>query len=144
MSKLVTIRTFDTYLPAQILKGRLESEGIPCHLKDEQSVTMYWFWSGALGGVKVQVLETDRDSAEALIRSTELQHEAEQATPGFWDDDDIDQLDPGNRICIHCGSRNTRRHDYKKRRAFLSILLLGFPLMFRSDRWHCFHCGEDF
>lgn len=144
MHNLVTIQTFDTYLPAQILKGRLESEGIPCHLKDEQSVTMYWFWSNALGGVKVQVFEADKERAEEVIRNTVLLNEAEQTRPGFWDEDDIEQLDPGNRICIHCGSKNTRRHGYRKRSAFLSILLLGFPLMFRSDKWHCFHCGEDF
>lgn len=144
MADLVTIKSFDTYIPAQILKSRLEAEGVKCFLKDEQSVTMYWFFSNALGGVKLQVFEHDKNFAEKLIESIENDVQDESNTPGFLDDENLDQLDPNNRLCIHCGSKNTRKYDYSKRSAALSILLLGFPLLFRSDKWHCFHCGEDF
>lgn len=143
MSELITIKSFETYIPARILQSRLEAEGIPCSLKDEQTVTMYWFWSNAVGGVKLQVFEKDKERAEQVIRELEDAAQEESATPGFWDDEALEQLDPANRICIHCGSKNTRKNDYQKKAAAWSILLLGFPLLFRSEKWHCFHCGED-
>lgn len=144
MPDLVTIKTFDTYISAQILKARLEAEGIKCFLKDEQSVTMYWFWSNALGGVKLQVFDYDKQYAEKIITTIEQEALLHSETPGFWDEEDVEQLHPDNKICIHCGSRNTRQNEYSKRSAAISILLLGFPLLFKSHKWHCFHCGEDF
>ncbi len=74
----------------------------------------------------------------------EEEAQTESGTPGFRDNEALDQLDPANRICIHCGSKNTRKNDYQKRAAAWGMLLLGFPLLFRSEKWHCFHCGEDF
>lgn len=143
MARLVTLRAYDNYVTAHIVKARLESEGIPCYLKDEQTIVMQWVWSNALGGIKLQVAATDKERAEALLQQTEEEAEIEKETPGFWDED-TEQLDVNNRICVHCGSRNTRKVELNKKPAFISWLLLGFPLLFESKKWHCFHCGEAF
>jgi hypothetical protein len=143
MSPLVTLRSFDNYVTAHIVKSRLEAEGIVCTLKDEHTVIMQWTWANAIGGIKLQVLEREQERAEEILRQTEEEALAERETVGFWEED-TEQLDPGNRVCIHCGSRNTRKDDYEKKPAILSWLLLGFPILFRSDKWHCFHCGEKF
>lgn len=144
MAELVTLRTFDNYVTAHIVKARLEAEGIACVLKDENTVVMQWHISNAIGGIKLQVARCDVATAEHILQVTEQETRARQSTVGFWDEEDMDQLDPNNRICIHCGSKNTRKEDYNKKPAFLSWLLLGFPLFFKSDKWHCFHCGADF
>ena len=143
MAALVTLRTFDNYVTAHIVKSRLEAEGITCALKDENSIVMQWTWANALGGIKLQVLAAQQAKAEHLLQTTEEEVLAERETPGFWDED-TEQLDPNNRLCVHCGSKNTRKDDYDKKPAVLSWLLLGFPLLFKSDKWHCFHCGEKF
>ncbi len=141
---LITLRTFDNYVTAHIVKTTLEGEGIRCVLIDENTVTMQWHIANAIGGIKLKVAAKDVAHAHHILETTEKEALAESQTIGFWDDEDIDQLDPNNRICIHCGSQNTRKDDYSKRPAMLSWLLLGFPLFFKSDKWHCFHCGEKF
>jgi molybdenum cofactor biosynthesis enzyme MoaA len=38
--EMVTLKTFDQYFSANILRSRLEAEGIICLLKDENTVTI--------------------------------------------------------------------------------------------------------
>lgn len=145
MEQLQVLQSFDNYVSAHIVKSRLEAEGILCALKDEQTVTMYWFWANALGGIKLMVPAGQLLQARHILDLIEKEATVAAGTPGFdMDDEDEAALDPANKICPHCGSRNTRKQDYNKVPAFLSILLLGFPLMFRSDKWHCFHCSSQF
>lgn len=143
MADLITLRSYDNYITANIVKSKLEAEGVLCVLKDEHTVAMQWVWSHAIGGIKLQVAEQDEEKALHILETTEEEARLESETPGFWDED-TEQLDPNNKICIHCGSKNTRKVDFNKGPTFLSWLLLGFPLLFRSDKWHCFHCGEEF
>lgn len=143
MEAWTTLKEYDNYITAHILKARLEEEGIPCFLKDEHTVVMQWHLSRALGGIKLQVRGEDLDRAKAYVKEWEAEALAEQETPGFWETD-TEQLDPNNRICIHCGSKNTRSIDFDKKPAFISWLLLGFPIGVKSNKWHCFHCGKEF
>lgn len=142
MVPFVTLRTFDNYITAHIVKSRLEADGIICSLRDEHTIIMQWAWANALGGIKLQVQEKQKEEAEYILQQIEEQAEQEQETPGFWED--TEQLNPDNRMCIHCGSKNTRMLEYDKKPAILCWLLLGFPLLFRSNKWHCFHCGHKF
>ena len=70
MDKWVTVLV--TSLPQElwIIRGRLESEGIQCFIKDELTVQSYNFYSNAVGGVKLQVLEKDAEKAVQIL--TEL------------------------------------------------------------------------
>lgn len=140
MAKLVTLRTFENYVTAHIVKSRLEAEGIACVLQNEHTIVMQWPIASANGGIRLEVAECDCATAEHVLEVIEQEALAVQSTIGFWDEEDIDQLDPNNRICIHCGSKNTRKEDYSKRPAMLRWLLQGLT----SDKWHCFHCGADF
>jgi|SRR5690606_40730117 len=141
MNQLKTLRIFDNYVSAHVVKSMLESREIPSFLKDENTVTA---WSNAIGGgIKLMVPEALFEQAEALLEEGEALAEQERATPGFWDED-TSQLDPSNRICIHCGSKNTRRKEDEKDAPFLKWLLGKYSRSLRSDTWHCFHCGEDF
>lgn len=70
MSDLVTVLSV-TYAPElYIIKGRLESEGIMCFVKDELIVQANNLYSNAVGGVKLQVREQDVSNAVKLL--TEL------------------------------------------------------------------------
>lgn len=141
MSSLVTIKIFDNYITAHIYKSRLEAEGIVCFLKDENTVTMHWLWSNAIGGIKLQVLETEKEKAEQLLQEEEEEIKKAQETPGFWEEN-TKHLNPDNKICIHCGSKNTRQMEYEKIPSIWMWLFFGFPLLFKSKKWHCFHCGK--
>ncbi|HLA75528.1 MAG TPA: DUF2007 domain-containing protein [Gammaproteobacteria bacterium] len=51
----VTIATYDNMPLAHIAMGRLQAEGIPCMLADENLVQTDWLYSIAVGGIKLQV-----------------------------------------------------------------------------------------
>ena len=63
MSKnLVTLGSFEFLADVQIIKGRLESEGINVTLKDENTIGVEPFASNAIGGIKLQVHTSDKET----------------------------------------------------------------------------------
>lgn len=65
--KLVTIATFEQSARAHLARGVLEEAGIKAVVTDEAVVTMDWLLGGAVGWVKVQVLEENADRAVAVL-----------------------------------------------------------------------------
>lgn len=61
---MITVATFDFLTDARIAMGRLQAEGIPCVLMDENLVQVDWLYSIAVGGIKLQV--APEDAARAL------------------------------------------------------------------------------
>jgi len=64
---LVTLGSFEFLADVQIIKGRLESEGIVVTLKDENTIGVEPFASNAIGGIKLQVHENDKNRAKAIF-----------------------------------------------------------------------------
>ncbi len=64
---LTTIVASDYPMNLHILKGRLEAEGIPAFIADEEVVTMNWLYSTALGGVRLQVWRQDAERAAEIL-----------------------------------------------------------------------------
>ena len=64
--KLVTVCTA-RQMEAQIIKGRLESEGIPALLSYESAGLVYGLTVDGLGEVKIMVLEHLADAAREIL-----------------------------------------------------------------------------
>lgn len=64
---LVTVATFTTPFEAEIVKGRLEEEGVTAVVRDAEMVTADWTMSQAVGGVKVRVPEAEVERARAIL-----------------------------------------------------------------------------
>jgi hypothetical protein len=64
--QLVTVRTA-RYMEAQIIKGRLESEGIPVLLSYESAGLVYGITIDGLGEVKVMVPERLAEEAKEIL-----------------------------------------------------------------------------
>ena len=64
--RLVTVRTA-SYLEAQIIKGRLESEGIPALLSYESAGLVYGITVDGLGEVKIMVPRDLAEEAKAIL-----------------------------------------------------------------------------
>jgi len=75
----VEVRSYDNYIDAHLMLGRLRAEYINCHLLNENSVTIDPFLSNAIGGIKLMVAEPQLARALELIK---------QAESGFKDIDD--------------------------------------------------------
>ncbi len=63
---LVTVRTA-SYMEAQIIKGRLESEGIPVLLRYESAGLVYGITVDGLGEVKIMVPRNLADEAKEIL-----------------------------------------------------------------------------
>jgi hypothetical protein len=93
--RLVTIATFDTTGQAEAAKMVLEAAGIPVAMADENTVSLFWNLSNAVGGIKLQVREENAERAVTVIEREfgpdgdgpdevdpeQLAAEAEAATP---------------------------------------------------------------
>jgi len=65
--ELTTIATFDNMPSAYIAKGRLETEGIPCWLKDENLGQTNWLYNIAVGWIKLQVEPQNVQRAREIL-----------------------------------------------------------------------------
>src|SRR5215472_14010388 len=63
----VTVGRFRDLSEALLAKGMLESAGIECFLADQDLVRMDWFYSNAIGGMRLQVKEEDTDAATEIL-----------------------------------------------------------------------------
>jgi hypothetical protein len=65
-----TVLTVSYPSEVAIIRGRLESEGIECFVQDELTVQVNPFYSNAVGGVKLQVRESDVPQAFEILKET--------------------------------------------------------------------------
>jgi DNA-directed RNA polymerase subunit RPC12/RpoP len=65
----VTIARFPYSTEAQIVKGRLEADGIKVFLSDNITIDTDPLVSQAIGGVKLKVLAKDEEKARAIFQS---------------------------------------------------------------------------
>lgn len=132
--RLVTIATFSQPAEAYVLKAKLETEGIWSFVADELTVTTYWLYSNAIGGVKLQVREQDVERALDILG---IQQNSVDLVEDEFDEEDEEPK------CPNCNSLNIYYERYANRGLFASWLLLGFPLPFLKRKWRCGDCGYE-
>ncbi len=76
--ELAVIRKFRDLPEALLAKGALDSAGIESHLMDENLVRLDWFYSNAIGGVRLCVRAEDASRAFRILNEPALD-------PGFDD-----------------------------------------------------------
>jgi len=131
--KLITIATFSQPIEAHVLKTKLESEEIECFIADENTVTMNWLYSNAIGGVKLQVKKSDFKRAIAIIQ---------KKNDGKLTETKLDKNN-NDPHCPKCNSTNVYYEKFSRRFAFISWILLGVALPFIKRKWKCNECGHE-
>lgn len=125
----ITIRSFDNYIDANILRGKLQNEGIPCFLRDEYTVTIDPILSNAIGGIKLTVAETDMEKALELLHV-------------------FDQEKKFHLQCPNCNALNVEYiSNPQKSGNWLSAIitfLFGSYAVSIKKVYHCFSCGYEF
>ena len=76
---LVTVATFSSSFDMHVIKGRLETDGVQCYVKDEQTITWDPLLDIAAGGIKLQVAEEDVELAKELLKETSYEHSSSLA-----------------------------------------------------------------
>jgi hypothetical protein len=65
--KLVDVFRASGEMEAHVIKGLLESNGIPCILKSDAATSVHAFTVDGMGEVKVAVLESRAEDAKRII-----------------------------------------------------------------------------
>lgn len=113
--ELVTVRRFFDLSDAAPAKSVLDSAGIPCLLKDENTVRIQWGWANLLGGIRLQVHLEDLKDAENLLSQPIPE------TIEFGEGKSYQQP-----RCPHCQSPD-----------------IGPRLMIVTGKWICNKCGQE-
>jgi hypothetical protein len=69
VEKMVEVYKARTEMEAQIIKGLLESFGIPSCFKSHAAPSVHWFTMDGLGEVRVMVLGSMAEAARELINN---------------------------------------------------------------------------
>lgn len=67
--ELVTVGNYWSSVDAHLARNQLEAAGIRAALSDEHTTTLNWNLSNAIRGIKLQVLASDADRADAILNS---------------------------------------------------------------------------
>jgi DNA-directed RNA polymerase subunit RPC12/RpoP len=123
------IQVFSNYIDANIMRGRLEDEGIYCWLKDENIVTLDPILTNAIGGIKLMVRSEQVDRAFQLLKQFRSEIEAKIK-------------------CPRCGSPNIEYITTPRKASnwfgFLIGLFMTSYALSPDKVYHCFECGFEF
>lgn len=119
-SRYHTLGSFDLVADAEILRIKLESEGIPVYLKDANILQAEPFIATAIGGVKVQVPLEYRQRAEVIydqVRAYALDREGQPI------------------VCPNCRAARSERYYLRN-----SLWYRLFPFLAPAT-YRCLSCG---
>jgi predicted nucleic-acid-binding Zn-ribbon protein len=128
---LVTVATFPEAIEAHIYRNRLENEGIPSFIADENVVTNQPWHSIAYGGVKLRVRFQDQEKALALI------NEIRYGTP---DNEAADDTEINPPSCPVCESKRIKQKSITGTWPLIKSVLFLFPVRTRK-KLVCLNCG---
>jgi hypothetical protein len=142
MDGKVVLTTF-TY-PSELIaaRGRLEYEGINCFVKDELTVQIYNFYSTAIGGITLEVMQSDFEKGRKILIETGflMPENASSKT-----ENEVVLIGKDSPLqCPECESKNISKPEISKLTFAISFLLLGIPLFFMGKTQFCFDCGTKF
>ncbi|AZQ43261.1 putative signal transducing protein [Nonlabens ponticola] len=133
MKKFKTVAIFVYPAEAQVIKAKLESEGIDVFLRNEYTVAAEPFASNAMGGVKMQVYKEDFLRALGLI---------EKGSPDF--SQTITEL----LKCPNCSKRSVReQHDVTTATNTadrLKAVLYSVVPFIDHKNYKCTSCAHEF
>ncbi|APX99117.1 putative signal transducing protein [Lacinutrix venerupis] len=128
-----TIARFQYSTEAQIIKGRLEAEGVQVFLSDNFTIETDPLVSNAIGGIKMKVLSKDAMKAQHILNSIHKYS--------------ID--DNGN--AIHCPNCNSEKidlfstiKDFKSFFGFIFGVLFGTLPITAKHKYKCEICKTEF
>jgi len=115
------IASYPTVDLAFLTAARLQSAGIAAEVRDDMTVSAYWWYGLALGGVRVAVPDDELEDALAILR--------------------MPVVEPGIIRCPHCGSDDVGVRPLSSMGALCVLLCLPLPLPLQTA--DCRACGRS-
>ncbi len=126
----VVVDNFIDVIHADIVRGRLEAEGIPAILGNRHLVTAEWLYSQAMGGVQIMVPREQVDEAREIIAQIDSGEFA-----------DIDEELRQEDSCNDCGTALVRKTSLSWKLALFIGHFVFLPLPFNKNNFHCPQCS---
>jgi hypothetical protein len=131
MRKMVTIRNFRDLPTALLAKGSLDSAGIDCVLVDDNVVRLDWFWSNAIGGIKLEVDAENVEAANEIL---------EQPIPDGFDVEGIGEYRQPH--CPQCQSLDVTFKELNRPVSYITVWL-HVPIPVYRRAWRCLSCNVE-
>jgi len=129
---VVTLWRYRDLPEALVARAKLEADGIECFLANENVIRLNWFWSNAMGGLKLQLLEENAERAMEILA---------QEIPASFSAEEIGE-EYKQPICPNCGSLDVSFEEYNKV-TLVVLWLLSLPVPIRKNRWQCEDCHVE-
>ena len=127
--KLITVNTYTLPHELAIHRSKLESMGIDCFVRDELTVQVNNFYSNALGGIKLQVKESDFDDAREILKE-QFDLKADYSESKVK--------------CPNCGSGNIEGKGLNGKISLVILMITGLPIPIFKSKLKCFDCDGVF
>ncbi len=125
----ISIRSFDSYIEANIVLNMLIASHVNCHLKDEHTITIDPLLSSALGGIKLMVHHAHAEKAMELLEEAQKQYLRTIPCP----------------VCKSFSLKiDSTTKKYACRLSALISMLLNGQSMEITKIYLCDNCGYDF
>ncbi len=125
----IAVHSFNNYIDAHIVLGRMQDEEVDCWLRNEATTTIMPIWTNAIGGIQLMVKKEQLQRANFVLQEIEAEKKH-------------------NRICPKCFSHNVEYiNTMRKPVNWLSAVVtffLGDLALMPEQCYHCFHCGAEF
>ena len=108
---------------AYLASSVLEANGINAEVRDDKIINLNWFYSNAVGGVKLAVPEDEVERAKVIL--------------------DLGTSEPGIVACPNCDSLDTRMRDLNFWQA-LGLALFSIPIPLGKQVFDCSACKRAF
>ena len=127
---LVTVSRFRDLPNADLARALLESSGIPACIQDDNLVRMDWFYSNAIGGIRLQVEATNADAAREILD--------QPAPDAIAFEEGAEFVQPQ---CPRCGSPDTSLLGSNHELSLSRVDLPSVSLAAGAEGWVCHACG---
>jgi hypothetical protein len=131
--ELVTLWRYRDLAEALVARAKLDSDAVWCVLADDNIVRLSWFWSNAMGGVRLQVEDNDAEHAMTLL--------AEEIPAGFTPEETGEEYHQPE--CPNCHSRDVTFEPMYKKVALPLLWGLGLPVWIPKKTWKCEDCEHE-
>ncbi|MDR1699560.1 MAG: DUF2007 domain-containing protein [Prevotellaceae bacterium] len=145
--KFVTVLTATYGYEIAVIRGRLESEGITCFAKDELTDQVNPFYSNAIGGIKLQVKESDLNQAIEILKETGYIENKDSQRSSCLNNYIEKQEKFTNDVKIFCPNCGSDEIVQSKKGGWLFLvtsLLFAYPTPFFQKKYYCFDCKQEF
>jgi len=138
--KIITLESYYDPMLAHIIRTRLEANGVPCFVADENTIGANPLYNQAVGGVKLKIFERDLERCREILASEGDLHEQDHF--------EIDNETNTYVICPYCASTNvTNIAEDKGKGKWPDLLdsLANLVSPFHSQmNWRCNNCQREF